>query len=57
MTTTYYAKDGKVYAKTPEGAREAATALSANGRDLERHDKALQVAKAQRQARETKDSV
>jgi hypothetical protein len=35
-TTTYYAEYGRVFARTPEGTREVATALSSNGRDLER---------------------
>lgn len=49
-TTSYFARDGKVYAATPEGEVEAATAMSADGRDLERHDRVLQVARAQREA-------
>jgi len=49
MTHSYYAKDGKVYVKqTGQPDREAGTALTANGRDLERHDAALQLARRQR---------
>ena len=47
-TTSYFARDGKVYAKTPEGTREVTSALSANGRDLARFEAALEVARAQR---------
>ena len=58
MTTTYYAEDGKVFARTPEGTREVSTALSANGRDLERFERALNIARAQREAahRELEDA-
>jgi hypothetical protein len=48
-TVSYVARDGKVYAKTPDGEREVSTALSANGRDLARFEKALDRARAQRQ--------
>ncbi len=54
-TTTYFAKDGRVYARTPNGTVEAPTALSANGRDLERHDRALQIARVQRATRTETD--
>jgi hypothetical protein len=47
-TTSYFAKDGRVYARTPDGIVEAPTALSANGRDLTRHDAALRLAREQR---------
>ena len=50
MTTTYYAEDGKVYARTSEGTHEVSTALSANGRDLERFERALNIARTQRSA-------
>lgn len=52
-TTSYFAEDGRVYARTPDGVVEAGTALSADGSDLERHDQALQIARAQRAARTT----
>lgn len=39
---SYFARDGKVYAKRLDGAvEEAGTALSANGRELDRHQAAL----------------
>ncbi len=47
--TTYFAEGGSVYARTPDGVQEAGTALSADGRDLERHDRALAEAKRQRE--------
>jgi hypothetical protein len=47
-TISYFARDGKVFAKTPDGEREVSTALSANGRDLARFEKALDRARAQR---------
>lgn len=43
----YHARDGKVY---DERGEEAATARTASGRDLERHDAALQAARRQREA-------
>lgn len=46
---SYYARDGRVYAKTADGEQIAATALSANGRELEQHDRALQAARHQRE--------
>lgn len=45
----YQARDGKVY---DEEGHEAATARTANGRDLERHAEALETAKHQRAAME-----
>lgn len=50
-TTTYTARDGKVIARTPEGDREVATALGTGGLHLERFERALCRAKAQREAR------
>lgn len=48
----YFARDGKVYAKRLDGAvAEAATALSADGRELDRHQAALYNAQAQRDAK------
>lgn len=53
MTThTYIAKGGKVYVREPGGVlRECGSALTANGRDLEKFDAALQVARMQREKR------
>lgn len=48
-TTTYYARDGRVYARTPTGEREVATALSSSGRDLARFERALNIARDQRE--------
>jgi predicted DNA-binding transcriptional regulator AlpA len=50
MTTTYYAENGRVFARTPKGTREVTTALSSNGRDLERFERALNIARTQRPA-------
>jgi len=47
-TTSYYADNGKVYAKTPTGVREVSTALSTSGRDLARFERALDLARKQR---------
>jgi hypothetical protein len=44
---TYYAKDGKVY---HVDGTEAATARTANGKDLYAHDLALREARKQREA-------
>lgn len=51
---TYVARDGKVFAITPEGEREVSTALSANGRDLARFERALNKARAQRLSQDGK---
>lgn len=48
MTHRYIARGGRVYVRHADGREEeAATALSANGRDLERHARALDVARYQ----------
>jgi hypothetical protein len=45
----YFAVNGSVCAKLPNGEIvEAATALSANGRELDRHDRVLAIARKQR---------
>lgn len=58
MTTTYYAEGGKVFARTPEGTRVVTTALSTEGRDYARFQRALTIARAQREAahRELEDA-
>lgn len=48
--SSYRAREGRVYASTPEGEVEVGTALSANGRDLERFERALEIARNQRRA-------
>ena len=46
----YFARDGAVYARKLDGSVvEAGTALTANGRELDRHNSALEAARAQRQ--------
>lgn len=47
---SYFARDGKVYARRGGVTEEAGTALSANGRELDRHQAALDVARLQREA-------
>jgi hypothetical protein len=54
-TTTYFAQGGKVFAKTPTGVYEVSTALSASGRDLERFEAALNVARQQQRESAPKD--
>ena len=49
--TRYYASGGKVYAVLPGGVEERGTALTADGRDLERFDRALDKARRQREQR------
>ena len=50
VTHRYIARDGRVYVKeTGKPEREAGTALSASGRDLERFEKALNEARRQRE--------
>lgn len=45
---SYFVHEGQVYAKLLDGSMvAAATALSANGRELDRHDRALAVARRQ----------
>lgn len=51
MAARYVAEGGRVYAIHEDGTKEeAGTALTANGRDLELHDRALQEASRQREA-------
>lgn len=48
-TTAYFAENGRVYARTPDGVVEASTALSSDSHDLLRHSAAYHLAKAQRE--------
>lgn len=50
----YIAREGRVYARTGEGERAVSTALSANGRELDRFERAFQAAKAQRKGNSRK---
>lgn len=53
MAARYVAEGGRVYAIHEDGTKEeAGTALTADGRDLELHDAALQEARRQREALE-----
>jgi hypothetical protein len=49
----YYAEGGKIYAVTATGVEERGTALTANGRDLEAFDRALQQARRQREEKKS----
>lgn len=46
----YIAKRGRVYLHDGDGYREVSSALTARGRDLQRFDRAVHIAKAQREA-------
>jgi hypothetical protein len=50
--SSYFARDGKVFVRRGRGmAEECGTALTANGRELERFELALDAARAQRRKR------
>jgi 3D (Asp-Asp-Asp) domain-containing protein len=50
VATKYSAKGGKVYVTTDQGTRETSTAVGTSGRELERFERALEVARRQRGA-------
>lgn len=52
--TSYFARDGKIYARRHGVTEECGTARTANGRELKRFEAALNAARSQRAAKEVK---